>query len=33
MVLIYTPDTLIPLYFQDDFKKKCLTYAPVPSFA
>lgn len=33
MVLIYTPDTLIPLYFEDDLKKKFLTYAPVPLFA
>lgn len=33
MVLIYTLDTLIPLYFEDGSKKNFLTYAPVPLFA
>lgn len=33
MVLIYTLDTLIPLYFEDGSKKKFLAYAPVPLFA
>lgn len=33
MVLIYTLDTLIPLYFEDGSKKKFLACAPVPLFA